>query len=69
MNFLSELTQLINKYSLENTCNTPDFILASYLKNCLENFIKATRDRESWYGNELKIGNEKINPPQADRSE
>ncbi len=35
MSFKQELTQLINKYNHESVSNTPDFILAEYLYNCL----------------------------------
>lgn len=38
--FVKELTRLINKCSLENTSDTPDFILAEYLKDCLVAFDK-----------------------------
>ena len=33
--FQSELTQLINKHSIENTCDMPDFLLAEMLCNFL----------------------------------
>ena len=36
--FEQELTSLINKYSMENGSNTPDFILANYLQDCLRIF-------------------------------
>lgn len=49
MTFKAELKTLINKYSKENGSNTPDFILAEYLTNCLESFDKAFKLRESWY--------------------
>lgn len=38
--FLKDLTGLINKYSKENSSNTPDWILAEYLESCLEVFNK-----------------------------
>ena len=50
--FEKELTSLINRYSLENGSETPDFILASYMKGCLENFNSAVMAREKWYGRE-----------------
>jgi len=53
--FEKELTGLINKYSLENISNTPDFILADYLRDCLEILDYAIRDREKWYGKKNKI--------------
>lgn len=48
--FEKELEHLINKHSLENGSNTPDFILAQYLKGCLDNFNIIIQARESWYG-------------------
>lgn len=48
--FLNELSELINRYLKENESNTPDFILAQYLENCLITFNIATRQREEWYG-------------------
>lgn len=48
--FLEELQDLINRFSKENENNTPDFILAQYMENCLNAFTKATNERERWYG-------------------
>jgi hypothetical protein len=48
--FQRELEQLINKYSVESESNTPDFILAEYLGNCLSTFNIAIMRREDWYG-------------------
>lgn len=45
-----ELENLLNQYSQENGSDTPDFILATYLINCLGTFNKAVNDREQWYG-------------------
>ena len=52
--FEKELEALINKHSKENVSNTPDFILASYLRNCLDVFNIAVKEREKWYGREEK---------------
>lgn len=46
---------VINRYSAENNSNTPDFILAEYLMNCLEAYEKIHAANEKWYGKELKI--------------
>lgn len=54
--FQDELQNLINRHSLENESNTPDYILAEYLKGCLELFNKTSRAREQWYGRELVPG-------------
>lgn len=45
-----EIEQSINRHSLENGSNTPDFILADYLTGCLLVFDKAVNKREEWYG-------------------
>ncbi len=48
--FREEIETLIHKHSRENTSDTPDFILAEYLTDCLAAFDKAVRERERWYG-------------------
>lgn len=55
-NFRKELTDLINRCSLENESNTPDFILAEYIMRCLENWTETTKHREDWYGKHLSLG-------------
>lgn len=47
--FKKDLQQLINKHSLEKYSNTPDFILANYLVECLMAFNYASSTREYWY--------------------
>ena len=51
-----EVEHAINRCSAENGSNTPDFILAEFLTDCLAAFDKASRSREKWYGAELHIG-------------
>lgn len=48
--FRQELTSLINRYSLENLSNTPDFILADYLVDCLETYSQTVTKLDTWYG-------------------
>lgn len=45
-----ELTSLLNRYSVENLSDTPDFILAVFMLNCLAAFNEAQRGRQKWYG-------------------
>lgn len=45
--FERELAALINKHSLEGGSDTPDFVLAQYLRRCLEAFDLAVMGRES----------------------
>lgn len=47
-NFREKLQKLINETSQENFSNTPDYILADYLMNCLFNFEAALRSRDDW---------------------
>lgn len=56
-----EIEACINRHSAENASNTPDFILASFLIDCLAAFNRASNKREKWYGREgaLRVeGNE-----------
>jgi len=49
-NFTKELESLINRHSQENDSDTPDFILAGFLRDCLSAWNRATKERERWYG-------------------
>lgn len=46
--FRTELASLINRHSLENGSNTPDFILADYLVRCLATFDECVLWRQRW---------------------
>lgn len=48
--FRKDVENIINKYSLENNSDTPDFILAEYLSDCLKTFDKTINRREIYYG-------------------
>lgn len=50
------LADVINKYSRENKSNTPDYILADVMANCLQAFEQGSRHREEWFGKPLTIG-------------
>lgn len=50
LTFEEALTNLINRYSMENGSNTPDYILAKYLCECLDNYDNIVRTREMWWG-------------------
>ena len=52
--FEQEVRDLINKYSLENDSDSPDFLLAAYLRSCLEVISGFVRQRERWYGRRVK---------------
>ena len=44
-----ELAALLNGHSAENGSDTPDFILADYMLNCLSAFDVAVTARTQWY--------------------
>lgn len=47
---ISNFRAFINRNSIENFSNTPDYILAEYLVTCLENFQNIVGDRDVWHG-------------------
>lgn len=47
----AEIEVALNRCSAENQSNTPDFILAHFLTDCLMAFDKATNRRDGWHGN------------------
>jgi hypothetical protein len=63
--FVERLQELINSYSMENGSDTPDWLLAQYLTDCLAAFDKATKERDRWYRfsalrNELGVAEERL---------
>lgn len=48
--FEKELEELINKHCIENDSNTPDFILAAFMRKCLDAFNAGVNRRDKWYG-------------------
>jgi len=49
-NLRKNIESAINSASAENGSDTPDFILAEYLTDCLSIYEKAVGAREKWYG-------------------
>ena len=45
-----DIQRAINCNSAENGSDTPDFILAEYLSDCLAAYDRAVAAREKWYG-------------------
>lgn len=48
--FEEELRCLINRKSIDSQSNTPDYILANYLLNCLYNYTQTVQSRDKWFG-------------------
>ena len=50
--FQKDLEKLINSHSLENLCNTPDFVLAHHLTDSLLTYIKTDNAKTAFLVNE-----------------
>ena len=59
------LAATLNCASRESVSNTPDFILAQYMLDCLAAFEVASLRREKWYGRSLSINGDKDLGPEA----
>lgn len=54
--FRRDLAALLTSHSVEGGSNTPDYILAQYLQDCLSAFDKAVNHREAWHGRPFDNG-------------
>jgi hypothetical protein len=61
--FKHELVHLINRHSLENGSDTPDFIVAEFLVDCLLAVDKMIKRRDEWYGDKRWSGTGIIGQP------
>ncbi len=48
--FQTELTTLLNRHSIDNETNTPDYILAEFLVNQLRTWTTSLLNTVDWYG-------------------
>ena len=48
--FKQELIESINRYSVENDSDTPDFVLAEYIQSCLDAYTKTVGKRDNFFG-------------------
>lgn len=44
-----DLDQILSEYHQDNNSQTPGFILARYVTDCLKAFDRATRKRTKWF--------------------
>lgn len=51
-----EFRSVVNRSSIDAALNTPDYILADYLVECLKMYEKTTSDRDAWWGLKLEVG-------------
>jgi len=51
---IRELAEVINRHSMENQANVPDFILAEVAYNAIDNFAQNFKKSCDWYGVHLE---------------
>jgi len=51
-----DLESLLNRYSIDNFTNTPDFILADFLLDSIKSWISITHNNEQVAETEMEIG-------------
>lgn len=50
LDYRQDLESAVNRNSIENGSDTPDFIIAEFLADCTAALDKAIKRREKWYG-------------------
>ena len=60
--FKRNLEHAVNCAGMESGSDTPDFIIAEYLSDCLKALDRAVRNREKWYGRKVGNGVSILNP-------
>lgn len=53
--FTDDLCKLINQHGIEQCGDTPDYVLAQYLSDCIETLHKAVKVRDRWYGLDNRV--------------
>ena len=59
--FKKELTSLLNRYGWDNTCETPDHILADYVEMSLKNYSEIMCQNIDWHSSWERLGEEPMN--------
>lgn len=57
LDFERELAALLNKYSMDNATNTPDFILARHIIRDLDTYRETKQENDSWHNSNMKAAN------------
>ena len=61
-----ELEEALNRNSIDNLLNTPDFILADYLVRCLEAYRFTNLANTQWHGYDTRFN--KLENPEEDKT-
>jgi hypothetical protein len=51
--FEQEIKELVNRLSLDAKYGTPDFILAKFLRDCLQLWEQTLKIREGWFDRKI----------------
>jgi len=62
MSLETELAEVLNRHSMENGSNTPDFVLADFLVRSINAFNVGVNMRTQWHGRNDAPGHEIANP-------
>ena len=65
--FEKELSSLINKHSAEQKSDTPDFVLAAYLNDCLTAYNKTVAWNKAWHSPDGVPLNARLTGPPTQR--
>lgn len=55
LTFQQELVNLLNRHSMENASGTPDWILAEYVRQCLQTWDLTILMRSNWRGESVDL--------------
>ena len=55
-----ELSRVLNCHGADNAANTPDYILAMYLRACLDAFTTAVQQRDTHDGRDVRPGRPRV---------
>lgn len=65
--FKRELASVLNKFSWDNYCNTPDFILSDFLHWTLLNYRTTKQKNDDWHKSKMMVEKlEELTPPSND---
>lgn len=65
--FESELARLLNKYSIDSACNTPDFILAEFVARIIDAKMQTNARVDAWKGERGNIASGALRATDEDR--
>jgi len=57
VDFVEELTHLINKHGVDASCDTPDFIIAFHVVGLINHLRIAEQLKKQWNGEETDVKN------------